>query len=525
MKNFTCFPVTKGKDLALKGLTLPELVRSRAERFGKKALLEFGEKTLTYEEFNEKTDRIAEGFQSLGLQKGDRAAVMFQNCLEVVETYFAIWKTGGWVVPINPVFTPRELEHVLNDSGAKMIVAGEKQYDRIKTVREKVPSLESVVISGDEPISQTISYGSLIKKSRKIEPVDISTEDVCQIMYTSGTEGVPKGVMTTHGGYTDNALIRSTILELTESDITLIPLPMFHMFAVSTLLNFITVGGTVIIMERFETEEVLDLLHENRITFFTGVPTMYSYLLSHPKIDQYDLGSIRICIIAGGNVNYQVVEDFEKRFDCLFIESMGQTELSPLVMINPPHRTNRRLGSCGLTACNIETRLVDENDNDVPLGEAGELVVRSPCAMKGYYNLPDKTKEAFRGGWLHTGDLLRQDKDGYYYFVDRKKDMIVTSGYNIYAKELENVLLGNPDILEAAVIGVPDKVKGQLAKALIVRKEGSTLTEKELETYNRENLAPYKVPRIIRFVESLPHTPQGKIAKGILRNTETQESF
>jgi len=518
MENFTYFPVTQGRPLPLKGLTLPELIKSRAERFGEKTLLRFKEKNVTYKEIDEKTDRLAKSFQKLGIKKGDRVGIMFQNCLEVIESYFAIWKSGAWAVPINPVFTSHEVEYVLSDAGAKMIIAGGKEYSRIEPIREKVSSLETIVLRDGKRATNTISYASLAKESQKLRPIDLSSNDVCQIMYTSGTEGRPKGVMTTHGGYTDNAFIKSSILELTENDITLIPLPMFHMFAISTLLNFMTVGGEVIITERFETEEVMDLIAENRVTFFTGVPTMYAYMLSHPEIDRYDLSSVRICIIAGGNVNYKIVEEFEKKFGCLFIESMGQTELSPLVMINPPHRARRRLGSCGLTACNMETRLVDENDNDVPLGDVGELVVKSPCVMKGYYNLPEENEKAFRGGWYHTGDLLRQDKDGYYYFVDRKKDMIVTAGYNIYAKELENVLLGHPQVMEAAVIGVPDEVKGQLAKALIVKKHGSTLTEDELEKYAREYLAPYKVPRIIEFVESLPHTPQGKIAKGKLRD-------
>ena len=520
MRNYTFFPVSQGRSLPLKGLTLPELINNQAERLGEKTLLRFRDEALSYKDFNEKTDRLAKAFQNLGIKKGDRVAIMFQNCLEVVESYFAIWKTGAWAVPVNPVFTPHEAEYVLTDSGAKMIVVGEEQYSRIESIRGKVSSLGMVILNSDNPTAQVISYNRLTKESQKTEPVDIAPDDVCQIMYTSGTEGRPKGVMTTHGGYTDNAFIRSTILELNEKDITLIPLPLFHMFAVSTLLNFITIGGTVIITERFQTEEVLDLLHRNNITFFTGVPSMYSYILHHPKIDQYDLSSLRLCIIAGGNVNYQVVEEFEKRFGCLFIESMGQTELSPLVMINPPHRDKRRLGSCGLTAYNMMTRLVDENDNDMPLGETGELVVKSPCVMKGYYNLPEANKKVFRGGWLHTGDLLRQDKDGYHYFVDRKKDMIVTAGYNIYAKELENVLLNHPAVLEVAVIGVPDEIKGQLAKALIVKKEGTSLTEEVLKRYAREYLAPYKVPRIIEFVGNLPHTPQGKIAKGILREIE-----
>lgn len=520
MENYTFFPVSQGKPLPLKGLTLPELIRNQAERFGKKALLRFRDEVVSYIDFDEKSGRMARGFQELGIEKGDRVAIMFQNCLEVVESYFAIWKTGAWAVPVNPVFTSYEVEYVLSDSRAKMIVLGEEQYPRVEPIRGKVTSLETIILRSGKPKPQVISYESIASQSQKIEPVNIASDDVCQIMYTSGTEGRPKGVMTTHGGYTDNAFIRSSILELNERDSTLISLPMFHMFAVSTLLNFITVGGTVIITERFQTEEVLDLLYENKITFFTGVPTMYSYILDHPKIDQYDLSSLRLCIIAGGNVNYQVVEEFEKRFDCLFIESMGQTELSPLVMINPPYREKRRLGSCGLTACNMETRLVDENDNDVPPGEVGELVVKSPCAMKGYYKQQEATERVFRNGWLHTGDLLRQDKDGYYYFVDRKKDMIVTAGYNIYAKELENVLMSHPAVLEAAVIAIPDETKGQLAKALIVRKEDADLTVEEVERYAREYLAPYKVPRIIKFVSNLPHTPQGKIAKGILREIE-----
>jgi long-chain acyl-CoA synthetase len=327
--------------------------------------------------------------------------------------------------------------------------------------------------------------------------------------------------MTTHGGYTDNAFTKARSLEYTENDITLIALPMFHMFAMgSTLLGFLTVGGSAVIIERFDAKQVLAALERYRITSFTGVPTMFHYLLNCSEIDNHDLGSLRICVIAGGNVNYKVVEEFEKKFNCLFIESMGQTELSSLVMINPPHREHRRLGSCGLTAFNMEVRLVDEKDEDVSLGEVGELIVRSPCVMKGYFNRPEATEKAFRGGWHHTGDLLRQDKDGYYYFVDRKKDMIVTGGYNIYAKELENVLLDHPDVLEAAVIAVPDEVKGQLAKALIVLKEEAVLGKEALEAYARENLAAYKIPRIIEFADSLPKTPQGKIAKGKLRQAE-----
>lgn len=523
MKGFTLFPVSQGKPFPLKGLTLPELIKNQAERFGEKTLLRFKDKTVSYREFDEKTGRLAKAFRDLGVEKGDRVAVMFQNCLEVVETYLAIWKTGAWAVPVSPAFTPHEVEYVLSDAGTKMIVAGEQQYPKIEPIRAKVTSLDTVVLKGTEPISGTVSYDALVRESQVIKPVPIAPDDVCQVMYTSGTEGRPKGVMTPHGAYTDNALIRSSILELNERDITVIPLPLFHMFAVCTLLNFITVGGTVIITERFQTEEVLDLMDKNKITFFTGVPTMYSYLLAHPQIDQYDLSSLRLCIIAGGNVNYHVVEEFEKKFGSLFIESMGQTELSPMVMINPPHRDERRLGSCGLTAFNMVTRLVDEDGNDVPLGETGELVVKSPCVMKGYYNLPEENKKVFHEGWLHTGDLLKQDRDGYYFFVDRKKDMIVTAGYNIYAKEIENVLLKHPGVLEAAVIAVPDEVKGQLAKAVIVEREGSSLTEEDVEKFAREYLAPYKVPRIIKFVENLPHTPQGKIAKGVLREREGQK--
>ena len=520
LENYTFFPVSQGKPFPLKGLTLSELIANQADRFREKTLLRFGDKAVSYKEFDEKSGRLARALQDLGIQKGDRVAIMFQNCLEVVESYFAIWKTGAWAVPVSPVFTSHEVKYVLSDAGTKMVIAGEDQYSRIEPIRTQVSSLETIVLKGAKPIHKTISYDRLAEESQVIKPVAITSDDVCQIMYTSGTEGTPKGVMTPHGAYTDNALIRSSILELNEKDITVISLPLFHMFAVCTLLNFITVGGTVIITERFQTEEVLDLMNKNKITFLTGVPTMYSYLLTHPQIDQYDLSSLRLCIIAGGNVNYQVVEEFEKKFSCLFIESMGQTELSPMVMINPPHRDRRRLGSCGLTAFNMQTRLVDEDGNDVPLGETGELVVKSPCVMKGYYNLPEENEKVFHGGWLHTGDLLKQDQDGYYFFVDRKKDMIVTAGYNIYAKEIENVLLKHPDVLEAAVIAVPDAVKGQLAKAVIVTREGKNLREEDIETFAREYLAPYKVPRMIKFVETLPHTPQGKIAKGVLREIE-----
>lgn len=497
---------------------LGDLVRQRASDSAGKVAFIFKGREMTYGQLYERSTRLANALAQLGMKKGDHIAILFQNSFEIVESYFAIGLLGCTTIPLNPMYTGREIEYIVNNSESKALITKETFYPNVAKVRDKLTTLEHLIVQSDNPPPSTYSYDKLLKgSSDKLLDVEVRPDDRAIVLYTSGTTGIPKGVMLSHNGVLLNAELTKDAIGYREDDRFIGVLPMFHSFAFSfDIFQMMMVKASTAIFERFDVKEVVEGIEKYRCTFLAGVPTMYTYIYNYPELNKYDLNSLRIGDCGGGPVPVELVEGFQKRFGMTVLESYGLTEISPVACVERPNM-ERRPGSCGLVFPGMEPKIVDSNGEEVPDGEVGELIIKGPTHMLGYFRMPEETKEAIRDGWLYTGDLFRKDKDGYLYFVDRLKDMIVTAGYNVYPKEVENVLYNHPNVLEAAVIGVPDAAKGHIAKAYIVREGEKEVSEKEIIDYCRESLAAYKVPRIVEFVDALPQTASGKIKKYVLK--------
>ena len=499
-------------------MNLGKFLGDRAAKYRDKTLFIFQDQELSYEKYDERTNKLAWSLASEGLQQGDRSCVLFPNCFEILECYFAIGKIGAISIPLNPMYTPREIKYVVNNSEAKFLITSKNDLDKVLARREEMPTLEKIFVSGINNHETALPYEKLIEEaSGEIEGYHIDPDSVAMILYTSGTTGVPKGVMLTHRGLLENADIMVQTLGFNENDRSLCVLPMFHLFATAfDLLQMMTAGGSTILMERFDPVKACQLIEKYRATVIIGVPTIFIYLINYPNRKRYDLSSLRIGDTGGGPVPVELKTQFEKEVGMVLVESYGLTEASPVVCVERPGK-ERRLGSCGITLSGMETRVVDQNGEDVPPGEIGELILKGPNVMVGYWKMSEETAKTVRDGWLHTGDLMKKDQDGYIYMVDRLKDMILCGGYNVYPKEIESVLYSHPSILEVAVVGVPDDVKGEIPKAFVVLKEEKSLTKEEINQFCRDNLAAYKVPREIHLVSELPKTITGKIRKVDIR--------
>nr|MBC8459874.1 AMP-binding protein [Deltaproteobacteria bacterium] len=373
-------------------------------------------------------------------------------------------------------------------------------------------------VQSEASLSGTHAYETLLKESSDEPPdVEVKPEDLAIALYTSGTTGVPKGVMLSHNGILLNAELTKDAIGYREDDRFAGVLPMFHSFAFSfDILQMMLVKASTAIFGRFDIKDVVSGIEKYHCTSLAGVPTMFTYIYNYSDLNKYDLTCLRIGDCGGGPVPVELVEEFQERFGMTVVESYGLTEISPVACVERPDM-ERRLGSCGLVFPGMEPKIIDPSGDEVRDGDVGELVIKGPTHMLGYFKMPKETDEAIKDGWLYTGDLFRKDKDGYLYFVDRLKYMIVTAGYNIYPKEVENVLYAHPDVLEAAVIGIPDPAKGDIPKAYIVPRDDGKRNEKGIMDYCRKNLAAYKVPRIIEFVHALPQTASGKIKKYVLK--------
>ena len=499
--------------------TISELIKSRAEKFKEKLLFEYVGQRVTYAEFAEKTAIIAGNLNKLGIKKGDRVCLMMNNSMIIQECFYGIWRRGAAAVSLSTMFTEREVVYVINNSHAKMVICFEEFVPIIMSAKKQTPSIEKVIVTSEKKIPGTLPYKVLFEPVEIFEE-EIEPDDLALISYTSGTTGKPKGAMLTNINLLIDAKAGSEAARYTSDDVQLIMLPLFHLFAITVNALFgYYAGASMPIISRFDLKDVFEAIDKFKVSNLVGVPTMYIYMYNYPEANKYDTASLRIGLIGGGSVSPDLKESFEKKFNMRLLEVYGQTETSPMVCMESPTGERRR-GSMGQKISFWEVRIVDENDQDVPIGQAGELVVRGPGVMRGYFEMPEETEEAFRNGWHHTGDIARMDNDGFLYFVDRSKDMLITGGYNIYPKEIEDIIYTHPAILEVAVVGVPDEIKGDLAKAFIVKKQGQEVTAEEIMSLCRENLAAYKCPRLIEFIDALPKTPQGKITKISLREKE-----
>lgn len=512
---------------------------------------------LTYSQLKEQVDRFATALHAMGVRKGDRVAVMLPNCPQTVISYYAITSLGAVVVMTNPLYMERELSHQLKDSGAETIIFLDVLSQRVLNVLPGT-SIKNLIVTGiqdylplplnflypikakkqgqkfDLPKDRGIlNFKELLKKYSPAPPeVQIDAEkDLALLQYTGGTTGISKGAMLTHKNLVANVLqLRSWLPEYAEgNERVLAVLPLFHVFGMTVAMNLtIYFCSPMILIPRFELDTVLKQIKKYRPTMFPGAPTVYVAIVSHPEIKNHDISSVKICISGAAPLPVEIQEKFESMTTGKLVEGYGLTEASPVTHSNPIFG-ERVLGSIGQPLPNTNVKIMDLElgTQEMPLGEVGELCIKGPQVMKGYWNMPEETAKTMREGWLYTGDIARVDEKGYAYIVDRKKDMVIAGGYNIYPREVEEVLYEHPKVREAVVAGVPDLYRGETIKAYISLKEGQESSEKEIIDFCSKHLAKYKVPKKIEFRDELPKTMVGKILRRVLveeERTKLEES-
>jgi len=547
----THYPPTIPHTIDYPQKTLHQFLKETSTQFPDKVAIHFLGRELTFKEVYDQSLKLANYLINIGLEKGDRVAIMLPNCPQAVISYYGVLMAGGIVVQTNPLYTERELEYQLNDSGAEILITLDLLYPKaakmkaitpvkhliVTGIRDYLPFLkrllyplvqkkqQQVIIKIEEKDDEKL-FSSIIdaNEAREIEISVDPIEDVALLQYTGGTTGFPKAAMLTHHNLISNTLMASYWMYRCErgKESILGVLPFFHVYGMTAVMNLsIMEGHKMILLPRFDPETTLKTIQKQRPTLFPGAPTIYIALLNHPKLKNYDLSSIKACISGSAPLPVEVQEQFEKITGGKLIEGYGLTEASPVTHANFLWDGERIKGSIGVPWPDTEARIISLETGEEAKGkEIGELIVRGPQIMKGYWNKPDETEAVLRDGWLYTGDLGYMDEHGYFYIVDRKKDMIIASGYNIYPREVEEVLYEHPKIQEAVVIGVPDAYRGETVKAFIVLKEGAECSEEELRAFMKEKLAPYKVPKIYEFRKELPKTAVGKILRRALAEEE-----
>jgi long-chain acyl-CoA synthetase len=484
---------------------LAEFLAETAARQPERPALRLGSHSTSYGELEERSARAAALLRAEGVRPGDRVALMLPNVPEFVVLYYGALRAGAIVVPLNPLLKERETAYHLTDSGAVLLLEWHQapgeggQGAATAGVRHTAvePSSFAALLAGHEPLR---------------EVARTADEDVAVLLYTSGTTGKPKGAALTHGGLRHNTeVMKDHVALMTADDVVVGCLPLFHIFGqICTMSVAVHSGASLTLIPRFDPQTVLDAVARDRATVFEGVPTMYAALLQHPT--DADISTLRMCISGGASLPVEVLRGFEKRFGCAVLEGFGMSETSPVVTFNHLDRP-RKAGSVGTPIKDVEVRLLDDTGRDVATGEIGELAVRGPNVMKGYWNRPEDTAIAVPDGWLRTGDLARRDEDGYLYIVDRKKDMIIRGGYNVYPREIEEVLHEHPAVALAAVVGVPHQELGEEIAAAVVLRPGARATADELRQYVKDRVAAYKYPRAVWLTDTLPMGPSGKILK------------
>lgn len=465
------------------------------------------ETAVSYAQLDTLSQRIAGLLAAYGVTPGDRVAIMLPNVPHFAALYYAILRVGAVVVPMNPLLKEREVAYYLRDSGAKLIFVWHDFAAAAVAGAEQVGSTAVPVVPGE-------FLDWVMAVDPRADVIDRRPDDTAVILYTSGTTGLPKGAELTHANLCGNVdVVAQTLLHLSAEDVIFGGLPLFHVFGQTCALNAaVRVGATLTLLPRFDPAKALEILVRDQVTIFEGVPTMYSALLNHPGAVDADLGALRICVSGGSAMPVEVLHAFEKQFGCVVLEGYGLSETSPAACFNHPDRT-RVAGSIGTPVRGVELLVVDDEGGAVSDGVVGEIVIRGDNIMKGYWNKPEETAEAIRAGWFHTGDLGRIDDNGNYFIVDRKKDMIIRGGYNVYPREIEEVLYEYPDITEAAVLGVAHDELGEEVAAAVALKPGATATSDEIRDFVKERVAAYKYPRHVHIFDALPKGPTGKILK------------
>jgi acyl-CoA synthetase (AMP-forming)/AMP-acid ligase II len=507
-------------------LLLGELMARNARKFPDKEAVVFGETRLTWKEFNARMNRLAHAFSDMGVGRGDKVAFFMFNCNQYLECYYALGKIGAIAVPLNFRLHQEEITYIVNNADAVAMVVGEQLVDTIRGIQKDLPQVKHYISVSSTPVEGMLDYEALIREYPDHEPlVLVDDDDPAFIMYTAGTTGRPKGAVLSH---------KSQVMMWTAASIqlasepgvgnvwdyrTFSPPPLFHMASFGFCQAHLLVGATVVLATQvFNPVEIMETIEREKIDSILLIPAMTNFLLLTPNLDKYDVSSLKVWMSGAAILPTQTRKVMLERFPGLLsYDCFGQTETGALVSMLRPSERERKVASVGRALPFIQIRVVDDQDREVPVGEVGEAVYQGPNLMKEYYKNPEGTAQAFRNGWFHSGDLVRQDEEGYVYVVDRKTDMIISGGENIYPAEVEDVLYRHPKILEAAVIGVYDGQWGEAVKAIVVPRPGETLTEEEVIDFCKEHLASYKKPRSVDFIDTLPRNPAMKVLKTVLR--------
>ena len=494
-----------------------------AKRFGDKTALVLPNRTLSFNELEALTNRCANALVNLGVKPGDRVTLYSGNCWEWIVSYYGALKMGAVINPINVMLTPTEVEFVANDCGAAIVIASYEKAISIENVKAK-SQVKELIAFGDEALpAGIVSFNDMLADSSDDFTIgDIDIDSLSTIGYTSGTTGFPKGACLSHRSILHNVAMTALMHQRNEQDTVVTALPCPHVYGNVVMSGAIQNGMTLVLHPAFEEKAIMQSIQDHGATLFEGVPTMYMFMLNHPDFDNYDLSTLRCCTVGGQTMPKPKMEEVEQRFGCPLIELWGMTEIGGLGTTFASNGPVKH-GSIGVALPYTDARIAHTEDasKTMPIGEVGELMIKGGIVMQGYYGNEQATKDTIEAdGWLHTGDLASMDHDGCVFIVDRKKDMILTAGFNVYPAEIERVVAGHPDVALVAVGSIPDEAKGELAKAYIVPKTGVTPDSDSIIAYCREHLAAYKVPRAVQFVDDLPKTSTGKVMRRELKTLD-----
>ncbi|MBW1709456.1 MAG: long-chain fatty acid--CoA ligase [Deltaproteobacteria bacterium] len=496
-------------------INIGEIMSRRALLSPDKEALVCEEERLTFSELNRRANRLAQAMLALGVSHGDRVGILALNESEYFDMLFGLGKIGAILVPINYRLAGPEIEYILSDCEAKVFLFGPEYVDIVDSFRESIPAKELIAIS-DTPPDWAKSYKSLVSEVSDEEPeITGGDDDTLTILYTSGTTGRPKGAELTHSNYFyASVTMVATLGDL--GDTTLVALPLFHIGALGGIPMFVHQGARVVLLRNFDPKRFLELIQEEKITGFGSVPALLSFLKVVPDFEKYDWSSIKIILVYAAPVPVTLLKEYAAA-GIEVRQLYGLTECCTGTVLDAENALSKA-GSCGQPFFHIDVRLIDDQGQDIGPDELGEVLLRGPVVMKGYWNRPEATAETIRDGWLYTGDIAKMDTDGFLYIMDRKKDMIISGGENIYPAEIEDSLLAHPKIQDVGVIGYSDTQWGESVKAVVVLNEGEKLTEEELIEWCQGKIGKYKIPKKVVFADSIPRTPTGKILKRVLRD-------
>jgi len=504
--------------------TIGDIPKRTAAKYPNRVALIWQDKKITFQELNENCCRFANALVQAGIRKGDRIAFITRNCLQYIYAWLGMAKIGGIVTPLNYMLKPAEIEYIINHAEPRLFFAEDNLVPQVREAAAKLKSVEKfgfIPISGGAKPEGWLNIDEFLSPAWGVEEprAEIEDDETATLLYTSGTEALPKGVLTSHRNYFATLMSGAADLNINEKDVTLLTIPLYHVAGKYLLLESINIGAKVVLQYAANPTEIMQLTQREKATYWVYPPTLYQILPVMPNFKDFDLSSLKKCISFGALMPVALLQQWREILpQAEWRNYYGQTESSPLGSTLQPEDFERKIHTIGRPHTGVEMKIFDENDREVPMGQVGEIVMRGPCVMKGYFREEKKTAETLRGGWLHTGDLGRFDEEGFLTFVDRKKDMIKTGGENVSSQEVESVLYKQGQLMQVAVFGLPDPVWSEAVTAVVVPLPGAAVTDEEIIAYCKTNLAGYKVPKRIIRVPSMPATPSGKILKRLLKD-------